>query len=72
MDYGWSESHCNNFKFLNDEIKYKGVSFSELPDNEQRRIKNMKTSYTETRDWSREQCQDFLYAYSGRCEAKGW
>ena len=48
------------FKFLNDEIKYKGVSFSELPDNEQRRIKNMKMSYTETRDWSREQCQDFF------------
>ena len=48
------------FRFLNDEIKYKGISFSELPDNEKRRIKNMKMSYTETRDWSREQCQDFF------------
>ena len=47
-------------RFLNDEIKYKGISFSELPDNEKRRIKNMKMSYTETRDWSREQCQDFF------------
>ena len=47
-------------RFLNDEIKYKGISFSELPDNEQRKIKNMKMSYTETRDWSREQCQDFF------------
>ena len=47
-------------RFLNDEIKYNGISFSELPDNEQRKIKNMKMSYTETRDWSREQCQDFF------------
>ena len=29
-------------RFLNDEIKYNGISFSELPDNEQRKIKNMK------------------------------
>ena len=48
------------YRFLNDEIKYKGISFSELPDNEKRRVKNMKMSYTETRDWSREQCQDFF------------
>lgn len=47
-------------RFLNNEINYRGVSFSELPDNEKRRIKNMKMSYTETRDWSREQCQDFF------------
>jgi hypothetical protein len=47
-------------RFLNDEIRYKGVCFSELPDNEKRKIKNMKMSYTETRDWSREQCQDFF------------
>lgn len=48
------------FKFLNGEIKYNGILFNELPDNEKRKVKNMKISYTETRDWSREQCQDFF------------
>jgi hypothetical protein len=52
-------------KFLNDEIKYKGISFSELPDNEKRRIKNMKMSYIETKDWSRDQCQDFFRRIQG-------
>jgi len=52
-------------RFLNNEIKYKGISFDELPDNEKRRIKNMKMSYTETRDWSREQCQDFFMRIQG-------
>ena len=52
-------------RFLNNEINYKGVSFDELPDNEKRRIKNMKMSYTETRDWSREQCQDFFMRIQG-------
>jgi len=47
-------------RFLSGEIKYKSISFSELPDNEKRRIKNMKMSYTETRDWSREQCRDYF------------
>jgi len=48
------------FKFLSGDINYQGLSFSELPDNEKRRLKNMRISYTETRDWSREQCQDFF------------
>lgn len=48
------------FGFLNDEIKYNGVSFSELPSNEKRRIKNMKMAYTETGDWSRDQCQELF------------
>ena len=48
------------FKFLSGDINYKGVYFSKMPDNEKRRFKNMRISYTETRDWSREQCQDFF------------
>ena len=52
-------------RFLSGELKYKGISFDELPDNEKRRIKNMKMSYTETRDWSREQCQDFFMRIQG-------
>ena len=48
------------YRFLSDEIKYKDIYFSELPDHEKRKIKNMKMSYTETRDWTRNQCQDFF------------
>jgi len=52
-------------KFINGDITYKGLSFDKLPDNEKRRIKNMKMSYTETRDWSEEQCQDFFMRIQG-------
>jgi len=53
------------FKFMNDEITFENesgeiVKYSELPDNVQRKIKNTKISYTETRDWSQEQCQEFF------------
>jgi len=53
------------FKFMNDEITFENeyeewVKYSELPDNEKRKIKNTKISYTETRDWTQEQCQEFF------------
>lgn len=47
-------------KFQKGEIRYKGKLFTDLPVNEQRKFKNMKLSYTETQDWSEEQCQDFF------------
>jgi len=53
------------FKFMKDEITFENetkeiVKYSELPDNVQRKIKNTKVSYTETRDWTQEQCQEFF------------
>ena len=37
------------------------IIFSKLPDHEKRKFKNIKISYTETRDWSESQCQEFFY-----------
>lgn len=53
------------FKFMNDEISFineddESIKYSDLSDSDKRKIKNTKISYTETRDWSREQCQEFF------------
>jgi len=53
------------YKFIHGDIWYytdddEKISFNELPDNEKRKIKNLKISYTETRDWKDEQCQEFF------------
>lgn len=54
------------YKFMNDEVKLtndddEDILFSKLPDHEKRRFKNIKISYTETRDWSESNCQEFFY-----------
>ena len=53
------------FKFMNDEITFENeyeewVKYSELPTSTQRQFKNIKISYTETRDWTKGQCQEFF------------
>jgi len=53
------------FKFMNDEISFineddESIKYSDLSDSDKRKIKNTKISYTETRDWSKEQCQEFF------------
>ena len=53
------------FKFMNDEITFENesgeiIKFSEMTPSSQRKFKNMKISYTETHNWTREQCQDFF------------
>ena len=58
------------YYFMNDEISFVNhdkatIKFSELTDSEQRRLKNIKISYTETRDWSRSQCQEFFMVIQG-------
>jgi len=53
------------YKFMNDEITFtdetdETIRYSELPDSEKRKVKNTKISYTETRDWTKSQCQEFF------------
>ena len=57
-------------QFLSDEISFENeddekIKFSDIPFNEQRKIKNTKISYIETRDWSKEQCQEFFITIQG-------
>jgi len=54
-------------KFMDDEITFENencdkVKYSELSDNNKRKFKNIKISYTETRDWVDDQCQEFFTA----------
>ena len=55
------------FKFMEDEISFENeegesIKYSELSDSAKRKFKNIKISYTETYDWSKEQCQSFFIA----------
>ena len=63
------------FKFMTDEIQFdnhEGISvkFSELPTSEQRKLKNMKISYTETQHWSSDQCQELFMVIQGGTKLK--
>ena len=53
------------YKFMNDEITFDNesgekIKYSEMTPTSQRKFKNMKISYTETYNWTREQCQEFF------------
>jgi len=53
------------FKFMKGEIFFEDessdkIKYSELTTSSQRKFKNIKISYTETHDWTREQCQEFF------------
>lgn len=53
------------YKFMNCEISFETesgdeIKYSELSDHEKRKFKNTKISYIETRNWTREQCQEFF------------
>lgn len=55
------------YKFMKDEITFENedgdiIKYSKLPDNIKRKFKNQKISYTETLDWTQEQCQEFFIA----------
>tara|TARA_Y100000389_G_scaffold7474_1_gene7173 strand:- start:3243 stop:4262 length:1020 start_codon:yes stop_codon:yes gene_type:complete len=54
-------------KFMKDEITFENedgeiIKYSELNGSMKRKFKNLKISYTETNNWSQEQCQEFFIA----------
>ena len=52
------------YEFVNDAFPYKidstKIKFSEMSKAEQRKFKNIKISYTETRDWSEKCCTEYF------------
>ena len=53
------------YYFLKDEISFENeegdtIVYSNLSPSEQRKLNNTKISYIETRDWTKEQCQEFF------------
>ena len=53
------------YKFLNDEISFvneedETIKYSNLSPTEQRKLNSTNISYTETRDWTNSQCQEFF------------
>ena len=53
------------YNFMNDEITFDNesgekIKYSEMTPSSQRKFKNIKISYTETHNWTREQCQEFF------------
>jgi hypothetical protein len=53
------------YKFLNDEISFvneedETIKYSNLSLTEQRKLNSTNISYTETRDWTNSQCQEFF------------
>ena len=53
------------YYFLKDKIPFENeegdtIFYSNLAPSEQRKLNNTKISYIETRDWTKEQCQEFF------------
>ena len=53
------------YYFLKDKISFENeegdtIVYSNLSPSEQRKLNNTKISYIETRDWTKEQCQEFF------------
>ena len=53
------------YYFLKDKISFENeegdtIFYSNLAPSEQRKLNNTKISYIETRDWTKEQCQEFF------------
>ena len=58
------------YKYMVGEISFTDEDenvwwFSDLEDSEKRKFKNKKFAYTETSDWSTEQCQNFFSVIQG-------